>query len=127
MQNGYFHETGKFAPETAIGTGAAEPLVDEFEAAEATPSVDESTAGQGKNKPRQAEASDIKPSGEKVADDASDLTSTGEEAEVRDGENDNVGGDEDVNKLAAEARPAAPQKTRKQRREEADAEATPPA
>lgn len=119
MQNGYFHETGKFAPETAIGTGAAEPLVDEVEAATATPSVDESTAGQGKNKPRVAEASDIKPSGEKVADDASDLTSTGEEQEVRSGENDNVGGDEDVNKLAADARPAAPQKTRKQRAAEA--------
>ena len=123
MQNGYFHETGKFAPETAIGTGAAEPLVDEVEAAEATPSVDASTAGQGKNKPRQNENSDIKPSGEKVADDASSELSTGEEAEVRNGENDNVGGDEDVNKLAEEARPAAPQKTRKQRKDEAAAQA----
>lgn len=115
MQNGYFHDTGKFAPETAIGTGAKEPLVDEVEAAEATPSVDASTAGQGKNKPRPNESSDIKPSGEKVADDASDLLSTGEEAEVRDGKNDNVGGDADVNKLASEARPAKPQQTRKQR------------
>ena len=121
MQNGYFHETGKFAPETAVGTGAEEPLVDEVEAATATPTVDESTAGRGKNKPRAAEASDIKPSGEKVADDASDLVSNGQEQERRSGENDNVGGDEDVNKLAEEVRPVAPQKTRKQRREEAEA------
>lgn len=114
MQNGYFHETGKFAPETAIGTGAAEPLVDEVEAATATPSVDESTAGQGKNKPRQNENSDIKPSGEKVADDASDLTSTGEEAEVRDGENLNVvDPDPNVNKLVEDARPAKPQATKR--------------
>lgn len=123
MQNGYFHETGKFAPETAVGTGAKEPLVDEVEAATAVPTVNESTAGRGKNKPRAGESSDIKPSGERVADDASDLLSTGEEQERRSGENDNVGGDEDVNKLASEARPAEPQKTRKQRKAEADAEA----
>ncbi len=35
MKNGYFHQTGNFAPETAIGTGALQPLVDEVEAAEA--------------------------------------------------------------------------------------------
>lgn len=114
MQNGYFHETGKFAPETAIGTGAAEPLVDEVEAATATPSVDESTAGKGKNKPRQNENSDIKPSGEKVADDASSLVSNGQEAEVRDGKNQNVvANDSNVNKPAAEARPAVPQNAKK--------------
>jgi len=116
MQNGYFHETGKFAPETAVGTGAKEPLVNEVEAATAVPTVDETTAGKGKNQPRQAEASDIKPSGEPVADDASDLLSTGEEQERRSGENENVGGDEDVNKLAEDARPEEPQKTRKARK-----------
>ena len=39
MQNGYFHETGRFALETAVGTGAAEPIVDEYEAATAVPSA----------------------------------------------------------------------------------------
>ena len=115
MKNGWFHETGKFAPETAVGTGAAEPLVDEVEAATAVPTVDESTAGQGKNKPRQAEASDIKPSGENIGDSGTgEVLSTGEEKEVRDGENLNVlDPDPNVNKVASEARPAKPQATKR--------------
>ncbi len=120
MKNGYFHQTGNFAPETAIGTGALQPLVDEVEAAEATPSVDESTAGKGGNKPRANENSDAKPSGENVGDSGTgEVLSTGEDAEIRSGENENVGGDEDVNKKAEDARPVAPQKTRRHRAAEA--------
>lgn len=114
MKNGYFHETGKYAPETAIGTGAATPLVDEVEAAEATPSVDADTAGQGKNKPRANENSDLKPSGEDVGDSGTGpVVSNGQEKELRDGENQNVGGDSNVNKEASEARPAVPQNAKK--------------
>lgn len=124
MQNGYFHDTGKYAPETAVGTGAVEPLVDEYEAATATPSVDETTldaVGQkSRNKPRPNENSDIQPSGESLADDASDDTSTGEDFETRSGENENISDTDDaeVNKLASEVRPEAPQKTKRQRKAE---------
>lgn len=111
MKNGLFHETGKVAPETGIGTGALVPLIDEVEAATVTPSVDETTAGKGKNKPRQAEASDIKVSGEALADPASKLKSTGEELEVRDNPNAHAL-DSQVNKNADETIPAAPQAPR---------------
>jgi len=120
MKNGYFHDTGNYAPETAVGTGAANPIVDEYAAAQATPSVDATTintpAKRGKNKPRANENSDIKPSGENVGDSGTgEVVSNGQEKELRDGENQNVGGtqDADVNKVASQARPTVPQNAKK--------------
>jgi hypothetical protein len=117
MKNGYFHDTGNYAPETAIGTGAAVRLVDEVEAAEATPSVDESTAGTNANRPRANENSDMKPSGQNVGDSGTGpVISNGQEKELRDGDNQNVDATKDaaeVNKPAAQTRPAKPQNARR--------------
>ncbi len=125
MQNGYFHETGKFAPETAVGTGAVEPLVDEYEAAKAVPTVDEKTLDEiGKRSQNQVHAGKtIAYSGETVADDASDEKSTGEDFETRHADDDtqagagvNASDDAEVNKPAEEVRPEAPQETKRTRK-----------
>lgn len=111
-----------FAPETAIGTGAAEPVVDEVEAAKLVPSVDESTAGKGKNQPG-AEGTGIDYSGEDTAEPTSSEKSTGEDYEVRNADDDtlagaSVGDDGDVNKPVEEVRPEVPQATKASRRRE---------
>lgn len=111
MKNGYYTQTGNFAPETGIGTGAANPLVNEYDAAVATPTVDESTLGAGKkskNQPRANEPSDVKPSGAALADKATNRKSTGEDEETRSNPNAHAD-DADVNKVASATRPAAPQ------------------
>lgn len=107
----------QFAPETAVGTGAAEPVADEFEAAKETPSVDESTLDGGRSRNRPGEAGSVEYSGDKVAEDASDEKSTGEDYETRNADNDEVPlagaavvkDDPDVNKPVDEVRPDAPQ------------------
>lgn len=120
MKNGYFHDTGNYAPETAVGTGAADPIVNEYDAAVATPTVDEASLGatkKSKNKPRANENSDIKPSGQNVGDSGTGtVISNGQEKELRDGTNQNVSTTKDaaeVNKKASETRPAEPQAARK--------------
>jgi hypothetical protein len=108
-----------FAPETAIGTGAANPVVDEVEAAKLVPSVDESTAGKGQNQPGQGDGG-IDYSGDPTAEPTSDVVSTGREFEVLASEdNDTAGGDSvasdssDVNKPAEDVRPEVPQATKR--------------
>jgi len=106
-----------FAPETAIGTGAAFPLTSEYDAAVATPSVDESTLGvskKSKNFPGDRTET-VKPSGEDIGDSGTgEVLSTGQEREVRDGNNLNVlANDPDVNKVASTVRPAEPQATKR--------------
>lgn len=115
-----------FAPETAVGTGAAEPLVDEYEAAKAAESVDESTVGDGaQNKP--GAAATIEYSGEPTREPTTgdDEVSTGEDWETRNKDNDDVplagaGVDdqdtEDVNKKASEVAPEVPQAVKRNRR-----------
>ena len=112
MKNGLFHETGRYAPETAIDTGALNPLVDPVVAATATPSVDETTAGKYKNHPRANENSDIKPSGDELAEPTDDRNSTGEDEETR--ENPNAHANDAVaNKVLNDAnRPVEPQAKR---------------
>lgn len=100
-----------FAPETAIGTGAKFPLADEVEMANLTPSVDASTAGQGKNKPRANENSDMKPSGDELAEPTDNRNSTGEDEETRENANAHAR-DADANKVASTVRPTAPQANR---------------
>lgn len=122
MQNGYRHETGNYSPETAVGTGALEPLVDEYEAATAVPTVDEKTLDESgkrsRNKPRPGE-DEVNYSGDKVAEPTSDEKSTGEDAEVRSGENLNVSPDDaEVNQPADEVRPEAPQQTKRARKDQ---------
>lgn len=116
------------APETAVGTGAAEPVVDEYEAAKATPSVDESTVGEGaQNYPRPAKT--IAYSGEDVGDSGTgEVLSTGEDSEVRNRDDDSLAGssvdtevdEETVNKPAEEVRPEAPQASRRNSRKAPD-------
>lgn len=108
-----------FAPETAIGTGAKVPLTSEYDAAVATPSVDESTLGvdrKSKNEPG-PRTGVVAPSGDPVADPASDELSTGEDKETRDGNNLNVnteaGDTATVNKEASTVRPTSPQSTKR--------------
>jgi hypothetical protein len=107
-----------FAPETAIGTGAANPVVDEYEAAKLTPSVDEATAGKGKNQPGN-EDGQINYSGDEVAEPTSDAKSTGEDYETRQVEDDTNAGaavatdNSDVNKPADEVTPEVPQATKR--------------
>ena len=114
MKNGYRHETGAYAPETAVGTGAVEPLVDEVEAATKVPTVDESTAGQGKNKPRQAEASDLKVSGEDVGDSGTGtVLSNGEDFETREVAADPHADDADANTTEDPEVPQAVKPSRK--------------
>lgn len=118
MQNGYFHDEGKFAPETAVGTGAQEPLVDEYAAAEQVPTVDENTLGTGRrslNRPRVNE-DEIDYSGEKVADDASTEVSNGEDFETREVVADPHADDAEVNQLAEDTRPEAPQDVKPSRK-----------
>jgi len=105
-----------FAPETAIGTGAAFPLTSEYDAAVATPSVDESTLGAARKSNNQPgdRTGVVKPSGDPVADPASDEVSSGKDKETRDGKNLNVvDPDPDVNKVASTVRPTAPQDTKR--------------
>ena len=113
----------QFAPETAVGTGAAEPVVDEYEAAKATPSVDESTVGEGaQNKPGNART--IAYSGDEVAEPTSDAKSTGEDYETRNKDDDTLAGagvdsvvtDDQVNAKAEETRPEVPQDTKASRK-----------
>ncbi len=123
MENGYFHETGKYAPETGIATGAKEPLVDEYEAATAVPTVDETTLGTARksaNKPRPGE-DEIKNSGEDVAEPTSDLKSTGEDQTTRSDVENAHALDGEVNKLGSEVRPAEPQATKTGRKRKVDA------
>lgn len=127
MQNGYFHETGRFAPETAVGTGAAEPIVDEYEAAKAVPSVDETTLDEtGQKSQNEVHAGKtIAYSGEDIGDSGTgEVKSTGEDYEVRNESNDDVPlagasvdtDDAEVNKLAEEVRPEVPQATKRSRK-----------
>ena len=128
-----------FAPETAVGTGAAEPVVDEYEAAKATPSVDESTLDEvghrSTNQPGQANT--IEYSGEThreaiegqglettpVGDDTSEEPSTGADLETRRKDDDTVAGSavdaqvdaSEVNSKAADVRPEVPQAARRDR------------
>lgn len=118
----------QFAPETAIGTGAAEPVVDEVEMAKQVPSVDESTAGHGQNQPGN-DGSHAEYSGESYREAMADAytdeggtdteASTGEDLEVRRSKDeDKPGGDavgdvvadSEVNSKAEDTRPEAPQK-----------------
>jgi hypothetical protein len=129
MQNGWRHELDKFAPETAVGTGAVEPLVDEYKAAEAVPTVDEHTLDevedrQSQNKVRGAKT--VAYSGEDVGDSGTgEVVSTGEELEVREAENsDNAYGaqvskevdDAEVNQPAEDVRPEEPQAPKRRRK-----------
>ncbi len=125
MQNGYFHDTGKYAPETAVGTGAVEPLVDEYEAAKAVPSVDETTLDEvGKRSQNSVHTGKtIAYSGEDTADQGNDEKSTGEDFETRHADDDtqagagvNASDDAEVNKPAEEVRPEAPQETKRTRK-----------
>ena len=123
MKNGYRQDTGNYAPETAVATGAVEPLVDEYEAATAVPTVDESTLGTLKrstNRPRPGE-DEIDYSGEDVAEPTSDDKSTGEDETTRRDVEDAHALDGEVNKLASEVRPAEPQATKAGRKRKADA------
>lgn len=109
----------QYAPETAVGTGAATPLVDPAAAAAKVPSIDQSTVGNGgaggKNRPRANENSDIKPSGADLAEPTDKRKSTGEDEEVR--ENPNAHADDaDVNKVAKTVRPTEPQANAKHQR-----------
>ena len=113
----------QFAPETGIGTGAAEPLHDEVELAKEVPSVDESTAGKGKNYPgNEGDASNaLQYSLKEPA--YTELKSTGEDYETRNVDNDDVplagnavDPDAEPNKRAEEVRPDVPQETVRARR-----------
>ena len=112
-----------YAPETAIGTGAAEPLVDEYEAAVATPSVDEATVQpEAQNQPGRAASIDY--SNDDLAEPTDDGKSTGEDFETRNQDDDTLAGasvgsvldDAEVNKPAEEVRPEAPQATKRYRK-----------
>lgn len=122
-----------FAPETAIGTGAAEPVVDEVEAAKQVPSVDESTAGRGQNQPGN-EGKTIEYSGQTLLEAYEDLEteagdtdtepSTGQDYETRQADKDDEPGgdavgsvlsDDEVNSKAEDVRPEAPQATKQSR------------
>lgn len=127
MKNGYLHKVGGFAPETAVGTGAAEPLVDEYEAAKEVPSVDEKTLSKTDKRSQNGvrAGKTIAVSGEDVGDSGTgEVRSTGEELEVREAENpeNNYGAqvdkanDAEVNKPAEEVRPEAPQAPKKTRK-----------
>lgn len=111
----------EFAPETAVGTGAAEPLVDEFEAAKQVPSVDENSIKGGRSKNQPDDTRTIKNSGDPVGDPASDEKSTGEDEETRHVADDAHADDDKVNKPAAETRPKAPQATKASRKRKEDA------
>lgn len=124
MKNGTREATGNYAPETALGTGAAEPLVDEFEAAKEVPSVDESVL---EETPEKRSTNQITPgatiaySGETVAEPTSDAVSNGEDFETRNVDDETNAGaavikdDSEVNKPAEEIRPEVPQATKKTR------------
>jgi len=127
MQNGYFHETGRYAPEVAVGTGAVEPLVDEYEAAAAVPTVDEHTLDETDQRSQNGPETDrtVAYSGDPVADDANDTDkSTGEDQETRDADNDETlsganvvrEADAEVNAPAEEVRPEEPQAKKTARR-----------
>lgn len=126
----------QFAPETAIGTGAAEPVVDEVEAAKQVPSVDESTAGQGKNQPGN-EGVTVEYSGQTFAEANEDMEtdaggtdtepSTGQDYETRQADKDDEPGgdavgatvaDSEVNSKAEDVRPEAPQVTKRTRKDQ---------
>lgn len=114
----------QFAPETAVGTGAAEPVVDEYEAAKEVPSVDESTLEGGRSNNQPQGSRTVEYSGDKVADDASDERSTGEDYETRNKDNDEVplagaavpDDDSEVNAKAEDVRPEVPQETKRSRK-----------
>ena len=128
MQNGYRHETGNYAPETAVATGAVDPLVDEYEAATAVPTVDEHTLDDTAKRSQNDPSTDrtVAYSGDDVAEPTSDAKSSGEDFETRNADDDTRAGagvstdDAEVNKLAEEVRPEepqAPKRTRKARSE----------
>ena len=128
MQNGWRHELDKFAPETAVGTGAVEPLVDERKAAEAVPTVDEGTLdkSEGRSQNQVHGGKTIAYTGEDVGDSGTgEVLSTGEELEVREADNDdNAYGaqvskevdDAEVNKPAEDVRPEEPQAPKRTRK-----------
>jgi hypothetical protein len=115
-----------FAPETALGTGAAEPVVSEYEAAKEVPTVDESLVkGKGsQNQPGRAATIDY--SGEPTVEPTTgdDEKSTGEDYETRNVDNDDVPlagaavvkDDPEVNKEASNVRPEVPQATKATRK-----------
>jgi hypothetical protein len=117
-----------FAPETAVGTGAAEPVVDEYEAAKEVPSVDEKTLNEGRSQNQPGRGATIDYSGESHVEATKDLgqepaandteKSTGEDLETRRQDDDTLAGasvkendDSNVNKKAEETRPEVPQAT----------------
>lgn len=130
MFNGYRHDDPNgYAPETAVGTGALEPLVDEYEAAEKVPTVDEHTLDDVDRRSQNVvhEGKTIAYSGEPTAEPTTgdDERSTGEELEVRNAEDDTAAGsqvaakevdDAEVNQPAADVRPEAPQATKRTRK-----------
>ena len=124
MENGYRHEVGGYAPETAVGTGAVEPLVDELEAAKAVPTVDENTLDEGRSNNQPHAGKTIQYSAEPVADDANDTDlSTGEDFETRNRDDETRAGagvsdtdDAEVNQPAEDVRPEVPQETKAARK-----------
>lgn len=103
-----------YAPETAVGTGAATPLVNPVTAAGKVPSIKSATIANGgaggNNKPRAAEQH-VNVSGDELAEPTDDRNSTGEDEETRENANAHAL-DGDVNKLASVTRPTAPQAKR---------------
>ena|SRR5690242_9557794 len=124
MQNGYRHEVGNFAPETAVGTGAKDPIVDEYEAAKEVPTIDESILDGTRSQNGPETDRTIAYSGEPTAEPTTgdDERSTGEDYETRNVDDDTNAGaavvkdDPEVNKPAEEVRPEAPQATKRTRK-----------
>lgn len=115
-----------FAPETALGTGAAEPIVDEYEAAKEVESVDESILEGTRSQNFIRAGKTIAYSGEPTAEPTTgdDEVSNGEDFETRNVDNDEVPlagaqvvkDDPEVNKPAEEVRPEVPQADKKTRK-----------
>lgn len=113
-----------FAPETALGTGAAEPVVSEYEAAKEVPSVDESVLKGDGSQNQPGRAATIEYSGEATAEPTTgdDERSTGEDFETRNVDDDTRAGaavvknDPEVNQKAEDVRPDVPQAEKKTRK-----------
>lgn len=118
-----------FAPETALGTGAAEPVVDEYEAAKEVWSVDESTVkGGSQNQPGRAgtiaysnetHVEATKDLGQEPAENDTNV-SNGEDYETANKDDDTLAGagvdsaitGDQVNSKAEDVRPDVPQATK---------------
>jgi hypothetical protein len=113
-----------FAPETALGTGAAEPLADEYEAAKEVPSVDESIleGKRSQNSPGNSETINYSGDATEEPTTGDDEKSTGEDFETRNEGDDTLAGaavvpnDPEVNAKAEDVRPEVPQATKSTRK-----------